>query len=85
VSVLAKVLQTCRATPHVDATVVCVANVDRLSLAPGGELGTLIRSSASGVGESVSAWLIGAAQMRLRNEIPGPLDTRAVDVTVEPA
>jgi len=50
---------------------VCMVNVDRLSLAPSGDLGALIRSSAAGAGESVSAWLIGAAQMRLRNEVLG--------------
>lgn len=50
---------------------VCMVNVDRLSLAPSGALGALIRSSAAGAGESVSSWLIGAAQMRLRNEVLG--------------
>lgn len=48
-----------------------MATVDRLSLAPDGQLGALIRSSASEAGESVSAWLVGAARMRLRNQVLG--------------
>jgi len=51
------------------AAQVCVVNVDRLSLAPSSELGALIRSSAAGAGESVSAWLIGAAKMRMRSDL----------------
>ena len=50
---------------------VCMSAVDRLSLAPNWELGALIRSSAADAGESVSAWLIEAAQMRLRNQVLG--------------
>lgn len=48
-----------------------MTNVDRLSLAPNARVGAMIRSSASEAGESVSAWLIEAAQMRLRNEVLG--------------
>jgi len=48
-----------------------MTTVDRLSLAPDGQLGALIRSSAADAGESVSAWLIEAARMRLRNQVLG--------------
>ena len=48
-----------------------MATVDRLSLAPDGELGALIRASAMAADESVSAWLTEAARMRLRNQVLG--------------
>lgn len=48
-----------------------MTNVDRLSLAPSAQVGAAIRASALETGESVSAWLIEAAQMRLRNQVLG--------------
>ena len=48
-----------------------MVKVDRLSLAPSGEIGAMIRTAAAEAGDSVSAWLTEAARMRLRNQVLG--------------
>jgi hypothetical protein len=49
----------------------CVAAVDRLSLAADAELGAEIRAAARRSGMSISAWLADAAADKLRNELLG--------------
>jgi hypothetical protein len=49
----------------------CVAAVDRLSLAADAALGAEIRAAAGRSGMSISAWLADAAADKLRNELLG--------------
>lgn len=52
-------------------TVVCMAQVDRLSVSMPPEIGTAVREAAAREGTSVSTWLVAAAAQRLRNELLG--------------
>jgi hypothetical protein len=45
--------------------------VDRLSLTMPPAIGAAVRAAAARQGASVSAWLVGAAAQRLRNELLG--------------
>ena len=53
------------------ATIVCIAQVDRLSITMPPEVGAAVRESAARQGTSVSNWLAAAAAQRLRNELLG--------------
>lgn len=50
---------------------VCVAQVDRFSVAMPPEVGIAVREAAEREGTSISAWLTDAAADRLRNESLG--------------
>jgi hypothetical protein len=52
-------------------TMVCMAQVDRLSVTMPPEVGAAVRDSAARQGTSVSNWLAAAASQRLRNELLG--------------
>ena len=52
-------------------TLVCIAQVDRLSVTMPPEIGAAVRDSAARQGTSVSNWLAAAAAQRLRNELLG--------------
>lgn len=52
-------------------TVVCMAQVDRLSVTMPPEVGAAVRDAAAREGSSVSTWLAAAAAQRLRNELLG--------------
>ena len=55
--------------------VVCVTQVDRLSVTMPPEIGAAVRDAAARHGLSVSSWLTTAAAQRLRNELlDGALD-----------
>lgn len=60
-------------TPHTDVciTIVCIAQVDRLSVTMPPEIGSAVRDAAARQGTSVSNWLVAAAAQRLRNELLG--------------
>ena len=50
---------------------VCVGQVDRLSVTMPPEIGAAVREAAARQGTSVSTWLTSAAAQRLRNELLG--------------
>lgn len=50
---------------------VCVAQVDRFSVAMPPEVGSAVREAAEREGTSISAWLTDAAADRLRNDVLG--------------
>jgi hypothetical protein len=50
---------------------VCMAQVDRLSVTMPPEVGAAVRAAAEREGTSVSTWLTTAAAQRLRNELLG--------------
>lgn len=50
---------------------VCVAQVDRFSVAMPPEVGSAVRDAAEREGTSISAWLTDAAADRLRNDSLG--------------
>jgi hypothetical protein len=50
---------------------VCITQVDRLSVTMPPEVGAAVRDSAARQGTSVSNWLAAAAAQRLRNELLG--------------
>ncbi len=52
-------------------TIVCMAQVDRLSVTMPPEIGTAVREAAAREGTSVSTWLTEAAAQRLRNDLLG--------------
>jgi hypothetical protein len=52
-------------------TVVCMAQVDRLSVTMPPAIGAAVREAAARQGASVSTWLVAAAAQRLRNELLG--------------
>jgi hypothetical protein len=52
-------------------TIVCVAQVDRLSVTMAPQIGTAVREAAAREGISVSTWLTEAAAQRLRNDLLG--------------
>ncbi len=52
-------------------TLVCMAQVDRLSVTMAPEIGTAVREAAAREGTSVSTWLTDAAAQRLRNDLLG--------------
>ena len=52
-------------------TVVCMTQVDRLSVTMPPEIGAAVRDAAARQGLSVSSWLAAAASQRLRNELLG--------------
>ena len=52
-------------------TLVCIAQVDRLSVTMPPEVGAAVRDAAAREGTSVSNWLAAAAAQRLRNELLG--------------
>jgi hypothetical protein len=52
-------------------TIVCTAQVDRLSVTMPPEIGAAVREAAARSGMSVSTWLAAAAAQRLRNELLG--------------
>ncbi len=52
-------------------TVVCMAQVDRISVTMPPDLGEGVRQAAARQGTSVSAWLTEAAADKLRNELLG--------------
>lgn len=52
-------------------TIVCMAQVDRLSVTMPPEVGAAVRDAAARQGTSVSNWLTAAATQRLRNELLG--------------
>ena len=60
-------------SPHtlVCDTVVCMTQVDRLSVTMAPDIGTAVREAAAREGTSVSAWLADAAAQRLRNDLLG--------------
>ncbi len=51
--------------------IVCMAQVDRLSVTMPPEIGAAVRDAAARQGTSVSSWLVAAAAQRLRNELLG--------------
>lgn len=51
--------------------IVCMAQVDRLSVTMAPEIGAAVRDAAAREGMSVSNWLATAAAQRLRNELLG--------------
>jgi hypothetical protein len=51
--------------------VICMGQVDRLSVTMPPEIGTAVREAAARQGTSVSTWLASAAAQRLRNELLG--------------
>lgn len=53
------------------ATVVCMTQVDRLSVTMPLEIGAAVRDAAARQGTSVSGWLVAAAAQRLRNGLLG--------------
>lgn len=50
---------------------VCMGQVDRLSVTMPPEIGAAVREAAARQGTSVSTWLVSAAAQRLRNELLG--------------
>jgi hypothetical protein len=50
---------------------VCMVQVDRLSVTMPPEVGAAVRGSAARQGTSVSNWIAAAAAQRLRNELLG--------------
>lgn len=52
-------------------TVICMTQVDRLSVTMPPEIGAAVRDAAARQGLSVSSWLSAAASQRLRNELLG--------------
>ena len=52
-------------------TLVCMAQVDRLSVTMPPEIGAAVREAAAREGTSVSTWLAVAAAQRLRNDLLG--------------
>lgn len=52
-------------------TIVCMTQVDRLSVTMPPEVGAAVRDSAARQRTSVSNWLTDAAALRLRNELLG--------------
>ena len=52
-------------------TIVCMAQVDRLSVTMPPQIGTAVREAAAREGTSVSTWLTEAAAQRLRNDLLG--------------
>ena len=52
-------------------TVVCMAQVDRLSVTMVPQIGTAVREAAAREGTSVSTWISEAAAQRLRNDLLG--------------
>lgn len=50
---------------------VCMTQVDRLSVTMPPEIGSAVREAAARQGTSVSNWLAAAAAQRLRNELLG--------------
>jgi hypothetical protein len=52
-------------------TVVCMAQVDRLSITMAPQIGAAVRDAAAREGTSVSTWLTEAAAQRLRNDLLG--------------
>lgn len=50
---------------------VCMAQVDRLSVTMAPEIGAAVREAAAREGTSVSTWLTVAAAQRLRNDLLG--------------
>jgi len=51
--------------------IVCMTQVDRLSVTMPPEVGAAVRDAAARQGTSVSNWLVDAAAQRLRNELLG--------------
>ena len=49
--------------------IVCMTQVDRLSVTMPPEIGAAVRTAAARAGMSVSTWLTVAAEQRLRNEV----------------
>ncbi len=66
-------LNRARSRPHtiVCVTMVCVTQVDRLSVTMAPEVGAAVREAAAREGTSVSMWLTVAAAQRLRNDLLG--------------
>ena len=56
---------------HVCDTIICMGQVDRLSVTMPPEIGTAVREAAARQGTSVSTWLASAAAQHLRNELLG--------------
>jgi hypothetical protein len=56
---------------RVCVTLVCMAQVDRLSVTMPPAIGAAVREAAARQGASVSTWLAAAAAQRLRNELLG--------------
>lgn len=52
-------------------TIVCMAQVDRLSVTMPPEIGAAVRDAAARQGMSVSSWLAAASAQRLRHELLG--------------
>ena len=52
-------------------TMICVGQVDRLSVTMPPEIGAAVREAAARHGTSVSTWLSSAATQRLRSELLG--------------
>jgi len=52
-------------------TLVCMVQVDRLSVTMPPAIGAAVRGAAARDGTSVSAWLAAAAAQRLRSELLG--------------
>lgn len=52
-------------------TIICMGQVDRLSVTMPPEVGAAVREAAARQGTSVSTWLASAAAQRLRNELLG--------------
>lgn len=50
---------------------VCMTQVDRLSVTMPPEIGAAVRDAAARQGQSVSSWLTAAASQHLRNELLG--------------
>ncbi len=64
-------LRSQRTHISVCVTLVCMAQVDRLSVTMPPEIGEAVRQAAARQGASVSTWLAAAAAQRLRNELLG--------------
>lgn len=60
-----------QAHTSVCVTIVCMAQVDRLSVTMAPEIGAAVRDAAARQGMSVSTWLAVAAAQRLRSELLG--------------
>jgi hypothetical protein len=66
-----RVLRAILVHTRVCVTIICMTQVDRLSVTMRPEIGAAVRDAAARQGTSVSNWLVAAAAQRLRNELLG--------------